>query len=48
MPEISRFLGISIFMNFNEHNPPHYKEELINNWNLINTTGEFIKISPLE
>lgn len=24
MPEISRFLGIVIFMNFNEHNPPHF------------------------
>ncbi len=23
MPEISRFLGIVIFMYFNEHNPPH-------------------------
>lgn len=24
MPEISRFLGIIIFMNFNEHNSPHF------------------------
>jgi Domain of unknown function (DUF4160) len=24
MPELSRFLGISIFMNFSEHNPPHF------------------------
>jgi len=24
MPEISRFLGIKIFMYFNEHNPPHF------------------------
>ncbi len=24
MPEISRFLGIIIFMNFNDHNPPHF------------------------
>lgn len=24
MPEISRFLGIIIFMNFNEHPPPHF------------------------
>ncbi len=24
MPEISRFLGIIIFMNFNEHAPPHF------------------------
>jgi len=24
MPELSRFLGIVVFMNFNEHNPPHF------------------------
>ena len=24
MPEISRFLGIVITMNFNDHNPPHF------------------------
>ncbi|MCK4760889.1 MAG: DUF4160 domain-containing protein [Candidatus Aminicenantes bacterium] len=24
MPEISRFLGIIIFMNFNDHSPPHF------------------------
>lgn len=24
MPEISHFLGIIIFMNFNDHNPPHF------------------------
>jgi len=24
MPEISRFYGIIITMNFNEHNPPHF------------------------
>ncbi len=24
MPAISRFLGIVIFMNFNEHPPPHF------------------------
>lgn len=24
MPEISRFLGIVIFMNFKDHNPPHF------------------------
>jgi hypothetical protein len=27
MPEISRFLGIKIFMYFNEHNPPHFHIE---------------------
>ena len=24
MPEISRFLGITIYMYFNDHNPPHF------------------------
>lgn len=24
MPELSRFLGIIIYMYFNEHNPPHF------------------------
>lgn len=24
MPELCRFLGITIFMYFNDHNPPHY------------------------
>ena len=24
MPEISRFLGISILMYFDDHNPPHF------------------------
>lgn len=24
MPEISRFLGILIFIRYNEHNPPHF------------------------
>ena len=27
MPEISRFLGMKIFMYFNEHNPPHFHVE---------------------
>lgn len=27
MPEISRFLGIVIRMNFNDHNPPHFHVE---------------------
>ncbi len=27
MPEISRFLGIVIYMYFNEHNPPHFYAE---------------------
>ncbi|MCU7490084.1 MAG: DUF4160 domain-containing protein [Bacteroidota bacterium] len=24
MPEICRFYGIIIFMNYNDHNPPHF------------------------
>lgn len=27
MPEISRFYGISIYMFYNEHNPPHIHAE---------------------
>ncbi len=27
MPEISRFLGIIVYMYFNEHNPPHFHAE---------------------
>ena len=85
MPELCRFLGIIIFMNFNDHNPPHFhakygdyeiiveigsgiiegkfpkralnlvmewyelhSEELLENWMLISSTGEFHKIKPLE
>lgn len=29
MPEISRFLGIVIYMYFNKHNPPHFHAEYI-------------------
>jgi len=85
MPELCRFLGIIIFMNFNDHNPPHFhakygdyeiiieigsgivegkfpkralnlvmewyelhKEELLENWLSISSTGVFHKIKPLE
>ena len=27
MPELSRFLGITIYMLFNDHNPPHFHVE---------------------
>lgn len=27
MPELCRFLGIVIYMYFNEHNPPHFHAE---------------------
>ncbi|MCL2766004.1 MAG: DUF4160 domain-containing protein [Treponema sp.] len=85
MPELSRFLGIVIFMCFNDHNPPHFhveygeyeasiainglgilegdlpsrihgnvvewasmhKQELIDNWNLLQSVGKFNKIPPL-
>ncbi len=85
MPIISRFLGIVIYMYFNEHNPPHFhaqynefkaaikindlsllegklppkvlglviewaiehQDELLANWNSMQTTGEFKKIEPL-
>ena len=85
MPELCRFLGIVIFMNFNDHNPPHFhanqadfeiiveigsgivegkfpkralsmvmewyemhQDDLMLDWELIKTTGEFNKIPPLE
>lgn len=85
MPEISRFLGISITMYFNDHMPPHFhaeynnqeaafaienlsiiagslppritgfviewasqhQNELMTNWNLLNTKGIFNKVPPL-
>lgn len=85
MPEICRFLGISILMYFNEHDPPHFhvryneyravisiqdlmlrdgelpsrvmglvlewanlhRQELLDNWNSIRSTGKFHKIDPL-
>jgi hypothetical protein len=27
MPELSRFLGIIVYMYFNDHNPPHFHVE---------------------
>jgi hypothetical protein len=85
MPEICRFLGIIIYMYFNEHNPPHFhavynehkasieietlgiiegklpsrvfslvvewaqdhKQELLDNWNNLQTTGKYEKLKPL-
>jgi hypothetical protein len=85
MPEISRFLGIVIYMYFNDHNPPHFhvkyneyravisieklalhegnlpprvlglvmewaelhQKELMNNWHMIETTGNYASIPPL-
>ena len=85
MPELSRFLGIIVYMYFNDHNPPHFhvdydgyeasitinnlallegdlpsrilgyvvewaslhKQELIENWDTIQTAGKYFKIKPL-
>ena len=85
MPELSRFLGISILMYFDDHNPPHFhvryndwraiisidelkvldgnlparilglviewaelhKKELIQDWDMVKTTGKYVKIDPL-
>jgi hypothetical protein len=85
MPELSRFLGIVIYMYFNDHNPPHFhveygeyeasivintlgllegdlparilgyvvewasmhKQELKDDWNMIQSVGKYFKIQPL-
>ena len=85
MPELSRFLGIVVYMYFNDHNPPHFhveygeyeasiiisnfallegnlpsrilgyvvewtslhKQELLEDWNMIQATGKHFKIKPL-
>jgi hypothetical protein len=85
MPELSRFLGIVVYMYFNDHNPPHFhveygeyeasitiielmllegnlpsrilgyvvewasmhKQELMNNWDMIQSVGKYNKIPPL-
>lgn len=85
MPELCRFLGISIRMYFNDHDPPHFhvrydehrakisirdlstmagrlpprvialvlewahlhRQELLANWNSLQSTGTFNKIEPL-
>ena len=85
MPELSRFLGISILMYFDDHNPPHFhvryndyralisidelkvleghlparilglviewaemhKKELMQDWDMVKTTGNYVKIDPL-
>jgi len=36
MPEISRFLGIIIYMHFNDHNPPHFHVKYGNYKAIIN------------
>ncbi|MEM9446672.1 MAG: DUF4160 domain-containing protein [Verrucomicrobiota bacterium] len=36
MPEICRFLGIVIYMYFNDHSPPHFHAEYGSNEILVN------------
>ena len=45
MPTVSRFFGIVVFMNYNDHNPPHFHArhqfpEVIVNIETGATTGE--------
>lgn len=58
MPEITRFLGIVITMYFNDHMPPRitgfvvewasqHQNELMNNWEMLNSKGTFEKVPPL-
>ena len=85
MLELSRFLGIIVYMYFNDHNPPHFhveygeyeasitinnlsllegdlpsrilgyviewaslhKQELMEDWNMVQTVGKYFKIKPL-
>jgi hypothetical protein len=85
MPELSRFLGISILMYFDDHNPPHFhvryndyralisiselkvleghlparilglviewaelhKDKLMQDWDMVKTTGKYFQIEPL-
>jgi hypothetical protein len=85
MPELSRFLGISIMMYYDDHNPPHFhvryndfravisindllltdgklparilglviewaelhKNELLENWDMVQKSGKWFKIEPL-
>lgn len=43
MPEISRFLGIIIYMYFNDHNPPHFHVQY-NNFRAIIDIGRLALI----
>jgi hypothetical protein len=85
MPELSRFLGIVVYMHFKDHNPPHFhvkygdykaaiainglgvlegdlpsrilgyviewasmhKQELMNNWNMLQSGCTYSGIPPL-
>ena len=39
MPEISRFLGIVIYMHFNDYNPPHFHVKYCEHKAIINIDG---------
>jgi hypothetical protein len=43
MPEISRFLGIIIYMYFNDHDPPHFHAKY-NDYRAIITVSKNISI----
>ena len=58
MPTICMFRGIKIYINWREHQPPHFhakyggeeafhQEELIENWNLAEKQQELFAIEPL-
>jgi hypothetical protein len=56
MPEISRFFGMIIYMDYNDHPPPHFHvrygnqraTELMANWELARQNQPLEMILPLE
>jgi hypothetical protein len=47
MPEVSRFYGIVIKIFYDDHNPPHYQEELGVAWDRASRLQPPGKIQPL-
>ena len=48
MPVVSRFFGIVVYMNYNEHNPPHFHaryqfQQALIEINTGNVTGEMAR-----
>ena len=43
MPEISRFLGIIIYMYYDEHNPPHFHAKYGNYEIVVEITSGVVK-----
>ena len=43
MPEISRFYGIIVFMNYNDHDPPHFHAGYENQEVTVEIEGGFVK-----